>query len=167
MTLGPLEEQPALLTDEPSLQPLPILLEGSPFVLTTHILLTGSVTKKAATEDTKPEPEVPGRAECSQSPPLDPGTQVEKKTLHVSLGSQVSKEAEKRPKAEKVMEESQGASQPKPSTPQESLGAGTEPLILHEMVRRTLPLPTTNGTKKKQKPKKQKNKKTKVSARET
>lgn len=93
----------------------------------------GSVTKKAATEDTKPEPEVPGRAECSQSPPLDPGTQVEKKTLHVSLGSQVSKEAEKRPKAEKVMEESQGASQPKPSTPQESLGAGTEPLILHEM----------------------------------
>lgn len=93
----------------------------------------GSVTKKAATEDTKPEPEVPGRAECSQSPPLDPGTQVEKKTLHVSLGSQVSKEAEKQPKAEKVMEESQGASQPKPSTPQESLRAGTEPLILHEM----------------------------------
>ncbi|XP_021040690.1 rho GTPase-activating protein 31 [Mus caroli] len=93
----------------------------------------GSVTKKAATEDTKPEPEVPGRAECSQSPPLDPGTQAEKKTLHVSLGSQVSKEAEKQPKAEKVMEESQGASQPKPSTPQESLRAGTEPLILHEM----------------------------------
>ncbi|XP_021064686.1 rho GTPase-activating protein 31 [Mus pahari] len=93
----------------------------------------GSVTKKAGTEDTKPEPEAPGRAECSQSPPLDPGTQVEKKTLHVSLGSQVSKEAEKRPKAEKVMEESQGSSQSKPGTPQESLGAGTEPLLLQEM----------------------------------
>ncbi|XP_034371604.1 rho GTPase-activating protein 31 isoform X1 [Arvicanthis niloticus] len=93
----------------------------------------GSVTKKAATEDTKPEPEVPGRGECSQSPPLDPGTQEEKKTLDTSLTSQLSKEAEKQPNGEKVMEESQGASQLKASTPQESLRTGTEPMFFHEM----------------------------------
>ncbi|GAB1300275.1 Rho GTPase-activating protein 31 [Apodemus speciosus] len=93
----------------------------------------GSVTKKAATEDTKPEPEAPGRAECNQRSPLDPGTQEEEKTLDISLGSQLSTEAEKRPNAEKVMEESQGASQLQPSTLQESLGAGTEPMLLQEM----------------------------------
>ncbi|XP_051005870.1 LOW QUALITY PROTEIN: rho GTPase-activating protein 31 [Acomys russatus] len=87
-----------------------------------------SVAKKAAAEDTKPEPE----AECSQGPPLDPGTQVEKKTLDISLGSQLSREPEKRPNAERVVEERQGAGQLKPAAPQESLGARTEAALLHE-----------------------------------
>lgn len=93
----------------------------------------GSVPKKAATEDTKPEHEAPGRAECNQSLPLDPGTPLEKKTLDISLGSQLSKEPEKWPNAEKAMEESQGASQTKLSTPQESPRARTKPVLLHEM----------------------------------
>ncbi|XP_055480801.1 rho GTPase-activating protein 31 [Psammomys obesus] len=93
-----------------------------------------SVTKKAAAEDTRPEPEAAlGTAECSQGPPLDPGALVEKKALDTSLGSQLSREPEKRPNAEKAEEENQGAGQLKPTTPQESLGARAGAMLLHEM----------------------------------
>lgn len=92
-----------------------------------------SVAKKAAPEDSMPEPEGLGTAECSQGPPLDPGTQVEKKTLEISLGGQLSREPEKRPNAEKVAEESQGAEQLKTTAPQESLRARAEAALLHEM----------------------------------
>lgn len=109
-----------------------------------HILVAASVAKKAAAEDTKSEAEALGTAECSQGPPLDPGAQVEKKTLDTSLGSPLSREPEKRPNAEKVEEESQGASQLKPMAPQESLGAGA--MLLHEMVSWTQPVAATNGT---------------------
>ncbi|XP_052596644.1 rho GTPase-activating protein 31 [Peromyscus californicus insignis] len=92
-----------------------------------------SVAKKAAPEDTMPEPEALGTAECSQGPSLVPGTQVEKKSLELALGSQLSREAEKRPNAEEVVEDSQGAGQLKTTAPQESLRARTEAMLLHEM----------------------------------
>ncbi|XP_006975808.1 rho GTPase-activating protein 31 [Peromyscus maniculatus bairdii] len=92
-----------------------------------------SVAKKAAPEDTVPEPEALGPAECSQGPSLVPGTQAEKKSLEISLGSQLSRESEKRPNAEEVVEDSQGAGQLKTTAPQESLRARTEAMLLHEM----------------------------------
>lgn len=119
---------------------------NEPFVLITPVLLAASVAKKAAPEDTVPEPEALGTAEDSQGPPLDPGTQVEKKTLEISLGSQLSRDPEKTPNAEKVVEESQGADQLRNTAPQEGLRARTEAMLLHEMVRWTLPALVTNGT---------------------
>ncbi|XP_036059674.1 rho GTPase-activating protein 31 [Onychomys torridus] len=92
-----------------------------------------SVAKKAAPEDTMPEPEAPGTAECSQGPSLVQGTQVEKKSLEIHLGSQLSTESEKRPNAEEVVEDSEGAGQLKTTAPQESLRARTEAMLLHEM----------------------------------
>ncbi|EGW13246.1 rho GTPase-activating protein 31 [Cricetulus griseus] len=92
-----------------------------------------SVAKKAAPEDSMPEPEALGTAECSQGPPLDPGTQAEKKTLEISLDPQLSRGPEKRPNAEKVVEESQGAGQLKTTTPHESFRVRTEAALLHEM----------------------------------
>ncbi|KAL1788552.1 rho GTPase-activating protein 31 [Sigmodon hispidus] len=94
---------------------------------------SASVAKKASSEDTMAEPETLGTAECSQSPPLDPGTQVEKKTLEIPLGSQLSRESEKRPNAETVVEDSQGAGQLKTAPAQESLRARTEAMLLHEL----------------------------------
>lgn len=93
-----------------------------------------------------PEPEALGPAECSQGPSLVPGTQAEKKSLEIFLGSQLSRESEKRPNAEEVVEDSQGAGQLKTTAPQESLRARTEAMLLHEMVRWTLPVPATNST---------------------
>lgn len=93
-----------------------------------------------------PEPEALGTAEGSQGPPLHPGTQVEKKTLEISLGSQLSRDPEKTPNAEKVVEESQGADQLRNTAPQEGLRARTEAMLLHEMVRWTLPALVTDGT---------------------
>lgn len=104
------------------------------------------MAKKAAPEDTTPEPEALGTAESSQGPPLDPGTQAEKKTLEISLGSQLSRDPEKTPDAEKVVEESPGAVQLRNTAPQESLRARTEAMLLHEMVRWTLPVPVTDST---------------------
>nr|XP_048278408.1 rho GTPase-activating protein 31 isoform X1 [Myodes glareolus] len=95
--------------------------------------LPASVAKKAAPEDTMPEPKALGTAESSQGPPLDPGTQAEKKTLEISLGSQLSRDPEKTPDAEKVVEESPGAVQLRNTAPQENLRARTEAMLLHEM----------------------------------
>uniref|UniRef100_A0A8C6QHE6 Rho GTPase activating protein 31 n=1 Tax=Nannospalax galili TaxID=1026970 RepID=A0A8C6QHE6_NANGA len=91
-----------------------------------------SVAKKTAPEDSTAEPETPGTVECSQGLPLEPDPPVEK-TLENSLGSQFSREPEKRPSAENVVEESLGPRQLEPSIPQESLRARTEAMLLHEM----------------------------------
>ncbi|CAH6792337.1 Arhgap31 [Phodopus roborovskii] len=93
-----------------------------------------SAAKTAAPEDSMPEPEALATAECSQGPPLDPGTQVERKPLEISLGSQgISRAPEKRPNAETVVKESLGTGQLKTTTPQDSLKARTEATLLHDM----------------------------------
>lgn len=92
-----------------------------------------SMAKKAAPEDTAAESEAPGAAECSQGLSPDPGPHMEKKTLENSLGSQFSREPEKRPNSENVVEESPGPSQLMPSTSPESLRARAEAMLLQEM----------------------------------
>ncbi|XP_006210381.2 rho GTPase-activating protein 31 [Vicugna pacos] len=94
---------------------------------------TASIPKKVALEDAKPGPDAMRRVECSKGLSPEPGTQLEKTTSEISLGSQQSSELEKKPDAEKAMEEGGETGQVESSALQESPGARAEAVFLHEM----------------------------------
>lgn len=92
-----------------------------------------AVPKKAALEDAKAVAEAAATLECGQGPSLEPGPQLEEKTLEILLGSQHSREPEKGPNAEKVVEDAQEAGWREPSARPESPRARAEAVFLHEM----------------------------------
>ncbi|XP_006190531.2 LOW QUALITY PROTEIN: rho GTPase-activating protein 31 [Camelus ferus] len=94
---------------------------------------TASIPKKAALEDAKPGPDAVRTVECSKGLSTEPGAQLEKTTSEISLGSQQSSELEKKPDAEKAMEEGGETGQVESSALQESPGARAEAVFLHEM----------------------------------
>ncbi|KAB1283956.1 Rho GTPase-activating protein 31 [Camelus dromedarius] len=94
---------------------------------------TASIPKKVALEDAKPGPDAVRTVECSKGLSTEPGAQLEKTTSEISLGSQQSSELEKKPDAEKAMEEGGETGQVESSALQESPGARAEAVFLHEM----------------------------------
>lgn len=92
-----------------------------------------SVAKNAILEDASPKPEGQGTVESNQDLSLEPGAQLEEKKIpEPSVASQQSKELEKRPRPEKVVEEGQEAGQVEATVPPESPRARTEAVFLHE-----------------------------------
>lgn len=91
---------------------------------------SASVSKKVTPEDAKPVSETVRTVECSKSLPLEPDTQLEKKTSEVFVDSQHSNELEKRLNPEKAAEGGE-ADQKESSAPQDS--PRIEEAIFHEM----------------------------------
>lgn len=95
---------------------------------------TASAPKKMSLEDAKPGPEAVRTVECNKGLSLEPGAQLEEKqTSEISLSNQHSSELEKRPDAEKVVEEGREAGQVESSGLQESPRARAEAVLLPEM----------------------------------
>ncbi|XP_066097410.1 rho GTPase-activating protein 31 [Saccopteryx bilineata] len=95
---------------------------------------TASVPKKVALEDAKPGPEAVRTAECSKGLSPEPRTHTEeKKPSELSLRCQHSDDLEKRPGAEKVVEEGGEAGRVEPSALQECPRLREEVVFLHEM----------------------------------
>ncbi|XP_019585237.2 rho GTPase-activating protein 31 isoform X2 [Rhinolophus sinicus] len=95
---------------------------------------TASAPKKMPLEDAKPGPEAVRTVECNKGLSLEPGAQLEEKqTSEISLSNQHSSELEKRPDAEKVVEEGQEAGQMESSGLQESPRARAPAVLLPEM----------------------------------
>nr|XP_019585236.1 PREDICTED: rho GTPase-activating protein 31 isoform X1 [Rhinolophus sinicus] len=95
---------------------------------------TASAPKKMSLEDAKPGPEAVRTVECNKGLSLEPGAQLEEKqTSEISLSNQHSSELEKRPDAEKVVEEGREAGQMESSGLQESPRARAPAVLLPEM----------------------------------
>lgn len=94
---------------------------------------TASAPKKMSLEDAKPGPEAVRTVECNKGLSLEPGAQLEEKqTSEISLSNQHSSELEKRPDAEKVVEEGREAGQMESSGLQDSPRARAEAVLLPE-----------------------------------
>ncbi|XP_037381398.1 rho GTPase-activating protein 31 [Talpa occidentalis] len=94
---------------------------------------SASAPKKVSPEDAKPVSEAVRTVECSKGLPLEPDTQLEKKTSEILMDCQHSSELEKRLNPEKAVKEGGEADQTESGAPQESPRARTEAVFPHEM----------------------------------
>ncbi|XP_004675252.1 PREDICTED: rho GTPase-activating protein 31 [Condylura cristata] len=94
---------------------------------------SASVPKKVTPEDAKPVSEAVRTVECSKGLPLEPDTQLEKKTSEILMDSQHSNEFEKRLSPDKAVKEGGEVDQKESPAPQESPRAKTEAGFFHEM----------------------------------